>query len=357
MLNKIKKKHIFGNPNLKFKAVISEYNNNYGNNSIFEVYQLLEDNEVYIASPYKEEAVIDIILIKNYTIIISLQGHSDLINIVKYYVNSKNNDEYLISVDRSNNTIVWNINNNYSKIYNFNKKKTLGSISDFLFCYINLNNILENYIIFSYKSNWHTSKENKIEYTNIYSLDGKKIKIFDKSNEYDTYLMIYWINSKDNNNYIIELSDGKIYINNIIEDTQYGTFSLSIFDYSKYNSGFIYTSKNNKDFLFASNGIGYINILDLESKSFVGKIGLNRSKFKISLSLLYILKWSDKYMIIFDYYNSEIKIIDFSTFKIITKINAKEFGRIIYAKNFIHPIYGESLLTSGVDHKIILWSI
>ena len=169
--------------------------------------------------------------------------------------------------------------------------------------------------------------------------------------------MIYWINSKDNNNYIIELSDGKIYINNIIEDTQYGTFSLSIFDYSKYNSGFIYTSKNNKDFLFASNGIGYINILDLESKSFVGKIGLNRSKFKISLSLLYILKWSDKYMIIFDYYNSEIKIIDFSTFKIITKINAKEFGRIIYAKNFIHPIYGESLLTSGVDHKIILWSI
>ena len=125
MLNKIKKKHIFGNPNLKFKAVISEYNNNYGNNSIFEVYQLLEDNEVYIASPYKEEAVIDIILIKNYTIIISLQGHSDLINIVKYYVNSKNNDEYLISVDRSNNTIVWNINNNYSKIYNFNKKKNI----------------------------------------------------------------------------------------------------------------------------------------------------------------------------------------------------------------------------------------
>ena len=355
MLNKIKKKHIFGNPNLKFKAVISEYNNNYGNNSIFEVYQLLKDNEVYIASPHRIETIIDIILIKNCKILISLQGHSDLINIVKYYINTKNNDEYLISVDKSNITIVWDINNNYSKIYNINEKMSLGTISDFLFCYINLNNILDNYIIFSYKSNKQTRKAKNKEYTNIYSLDGKKIKIFDKSNEYDTYFMIYWINSKDNNNYIIELSDGKIYINNIIEDTQFGAFNLSLFDYSKYNCGFIYTAKNNRDSLFASNSEGYINILDLESKSFVGKIDLSNNKNK--KSLLYILKWSDKYMISFDYYNREIKIIDFSTFKIITKINIKQFASIIYAKNFIHPIYGESLLTSGVDHKIILWSI
>ena len=48
--------------------------------------------------------------------------------------------------------------------------------------------------------------------------------------------------------------------------------------------------------------------------------------------------------------------MDINTGNIITKIKWNS-GGIIYAKKFNHPIYGESLLTSGQDNNINFWSI
>ena len=333
------------NPNLKFKQIITKNNNNSGFNNIFEVYKSLKNNEVYLASPHKTEYNLDIIIIKNCKLLISLKGHNNLINIVKYYINTKNKDEYLISIDKDNSTIIWGINTNYSKIYIINGEKSIGLISDFLFCFININNSPDNYIIFANKYK---------EYTSIYSLDDKKIKVIESSNKYNTYYLIFWINKKDNNNYIIELSEGSIYINNINNDMLYDNFNLSPFDYYQNNCGFIYT-KYNQDYLIVCNSKGDINIWDLENKYLALNICLNNNKNKNSL--LYILEWSNKYIIIADYYNRLFNIMDINTSKILTKIKGKHFGGIIYAKKFIHPIYGESLLTSGQDNSIILWSI
>ena len=174
--------------------------------------------------------------------------------------------------------------------------------------------------------------------------------IIEKSNEYNTYYIIIWTNRKDNNNYIIELSEGTIYVNNIDNINNGFIFNLGKFDYSKNNCGFIYT-KNDEDFLISSN-VGNINIWDLQNKCLYINLPLNNN----NKCLLYILEWSNKYIIICEYYKRKINIMDINTGKIITKIKMN-FGGIIYAKKFNHPIYGESLFTSGQDNNINFWSI
>ena len=275
------KQYCFGNPNLKFRKTLTKNNNNSGFNKIFEIYKSIKNEEIYLASPNKDKYELDIISIKdinNCQKLTSLIGHNNFINIVKYYFNKKNNDEYLISVDKENSTIIWNINNNYSKIYNINGEHSIGLVSDLLVGFININNNLDNYIIFSNKYK---------EYTSIYSLYDIKIKVIEKSNEYNTYYTLLWTNLKDNKNYIIELSEGNIYINNIenIDNSLYCIFNLGKFDYSKNNCGFIYT-KNDEDYLISCNDKGNINIWDLQNKCLYINLSLNNYNKKC---ILYIL--------------------------------------------------------------------
>ena len=47
--------------------------------------------------------------------IISLEGHNGQIYMIRYFINNKNNNDYLISGDSRGFVIIWNIINNYNK--------------------------------------------------------------------------------------------------------------------------------------------------------------------------------------------------------------------------------------------------
>ena len=339
--------NFYSNPNLKFKQIIIRNNKTSGDNDVFEVYKSMKNQETYLAYPNKK-GNLDIIIIKNLQLFISLNFHKDDINIVKYFINKKNNYEYLISVDKSSTIIICDINNDYSNIYQINKKVSRGYISSSLLCFLNLNNDINDIIIFSY---------NIKEYTYIYSLDKKqKIKEIEKTNGHNTYYIILWFNKNENLNYLIELSDGNIYVYNILDDSLYYNLTLDIFNYSEYNSGFIY-SKNNNDFLVVCNKIGEVNIWDMENKNLFSYINLNKGYGKNKIYLSNILQWSKRYMIVCEYDNKGFKIIDIDTLNILTSIRGKHSGGIIWGKKFVHPNYGECLLTTGKGDSIILWSI
>ena len=103
--------------------------------------------------------------------------------------------------------------------------------------------------------------------------------------------------------YIIQFSSKKIIINSLLDDDLYSELSKKPED--SHYSGFLYF-KNENDYLFSSSRNGYINIWDL--------------------------------------YNKKIyKTINIDGLKCVKKVN--------------HPIYGESLLTSGKDKTIKLWTI
>ena len=208
-----------------------------------------------------------------------------------------------------------------------------------------------DYFIYSY---------NCKEYTNIYSLYKKeKIKVIEKTNEYNTYYSLLWFNKKNKNNYIIELSDGNIYFYDIFDNDYFNIINLGIFNYTKIISGFIYT-KNNLDYMASCSANGNIYITDLNNHSIINYLSLSHkgiSKIKNIIFLSYILQWSNKYIIVCEYYNKGIKIIDIDKLKIISSIKEKNVGQIISSKKFIHPIYGESLLIASQDNNISLWTI
>ena len=336
------------NPNFKFKQIIIDNNNSSGYNDIFEVYKSMKDAEIYLASPNKKEYILDIIIIKNCKLYKSLKGHIYYINIVKYFINRNNNYEYLISVDKSNLIIVWDIKSDYSNIFQIKGQTSRGFISSSLICFINSNNKVNSYIIFSYRSK---------QYTNVYSLDKKeKIEVIENTNNYNTYYILYWLNKKDNSNYIIELSDGNIYMYNILKKSLFYTLNLGELSCSKNYCGIIFT-KNNIDYLIVCTSSGTINIWDLENNNIIHSLSLNKCYDKNKIYLSYILQWSEKYIVVCEYYNKGLKILDIDKLKIITTIRGRHSGSIICAKKFMHPIYGESLLTSGEDNNIILWNI
>lgn len=342
----------FSNPNLKFNQIISKNIYCGGYNDIFEIFRSLKNDVVYLAIPNKNEYNLDIITIIDNKLYISLKGHDNFIILVKYFFNTSNNvdtKEYLISSDKDNNIIIWSVSNKFSNISKITTGKSNGSISGILLCF-NIKDsfkTINDYLIFSYNIRC---------FTKVYSLENKqKIKVIQNTNKYNTYYLLYWYNEIDDNNYIIELSNEEVYIYNIIDDNIYFTFNLANFYYSNINCGFIY-KKNKTNYLIVCSSFGIIYGFNLDIKSISFKFSLYKN-FDIKKKYLsYILQWSDKYFIVCEYNNKGFKIIDIDIMRIVTTINCKHTGGIICAKKFFHPIYGESLLTSGQDNNIILWS-
>ena len=144
-------------PNLKYKCDINNHiYDSRGKNDRFEVFKSYKDNKVYIASP-NERNNIDIISLINNKIIISLSNHKYFIETIKYSINNKNNNEYLISGDFCT-IIIWDISNKYKIIH-----KIYFDNSSCLLTFINDN----NFIITSTKITSVFKEETATEYIHL----------------------------------------------------------------------------------------------------------------------------------------------------------------------------------------------
>ena len=333
------------NPHLKYKEDIINTNFCDGFNDIFEVFLSYKDNKEYIISSNKNYNLEVFILLDNKKIL-SLKGHENHITSIKYFINNKNYDEYIISSDKKKIIIIWDITNNYIIKYKINT-----NYGDFiyscllLFPHNNKNN--DNYII---SSTVNTSDNNDQAATKIYSLNnGKFIKYINDSNNNRIYYLLSWYNKINNKYYIIQLTSNKIIINNLLEEELYSEFIHVPED--THCSGFITYNKENNDYLCCSSENGYINIWDLYKKKIFKIIIAN------NCCLYNIIEWNKKYIIVADYYNESFKIIDIDIEKVISDIKGQHINGVICIKKIKHPIYGESLLSASEDKTIKLWTL
>ncbi len=328
------------NPNIKYITDIIESNDFKGFNNLFEVYKSIKDNKIYLISPNNLTFKLDIIELSednNNKLIKSLEGHKNHITTVRYFTNDIN--EYLISADINNVVILWDIQDITNKIekYKIKLKYTNWIYSCLLF----FNDYL--YIFTSCCGRGNTKvylfNENDINF----------LKNVNNSKNNNTYYLLSWYNEKNNNYYIIEFCKNKIvltdiytnnlYANLITEDVQLQNSSFF------YMNGYIYNS-----YLYACSMNGYINIWDLYEKILINSIHIYNSL------LSNIIQWNEKYNILIDGKNNSIKIMDLSKGVIISDIYSQHENSIISIKKVRHPIYGESLLSSGQDGYIKLWS-
>jgi len=330
--------------NLKFKFDITKTNTSYGVNDIFEIFICYKDNKEYIISPNINNYNLDIFNLLDNKKILSLEGHKNNINTIRYFINKNNNiNEYLISGDRSYIVIIWDITNNYNIKYKIDTKYK-SDIYSCLLIFPHNNN--DNYIITSTRN---TSDDNDESATKIYSLNnGQFIKYINNTNKYTIFYLLSWYNKKNNKYYIIQLAYNKIIINNLLEDELYSELIQQPEHY--HYSGFIY-NRNNNDYLCSSSKNGYINIWDLYNKNIFKTINTN------NCHLMHIIEWNNKYIIVADYNNKSFKIIDLDENKIISNFGGQHTGNVICIKKIYHPIYGESLLSCGNDKCIKFWNI
>ena len=336
------------NPNeLKYNCSIVNNLSAKGVNDIFEVFISTKDNQAYLISKNAKTHCLDVILLNNCKIINSLQGHKNTITMVRYFMNYKGKNEYLISADIEKNVIVWDINDNY-KILHFIKTEYIDVV--IYSCYIFFDNFDNNYIFTSCGLNRY--KKNNTTFTKMYSFkDGNFIKNMQFSDDNNTYYLLVWYNENNKTNFLIELCEEKITITNFVNNELYKNLLPFGFKILKYYSGFIHRNNIGRDLLCCSTSNGCIVIWDLLSLQlfYFGRIS--------KVELYNIIPWNKKYIIISGGSNKSIKIFDIDILKEVNSIKTEYSSNINCVKKILHPIYGESLLSSGNDHQIRLWNI
>jgi len=331
---------------LKYKYDITDCNDYNGNNDIFDVFISSNDNEEYIASPNINNHNLDIFKLSENKNIFSLKGHNNNISTIRYFLDIKNFDEYLISADEDKMVIIWYITDNYRIKYKIDTEYGSGSGYNIYSCLLVFPNYGDdNYIITS--TNGSSSDSNKSA-SKIYSLkSGKLIKKIEKTNNNNIFYLLDWYHKKNNKYYIIELAKKKIIITSLLDNELYS--ELMDEPDNEYKSGYIFT-RNKKDYLCCSSSKGYIKIWDLEEKNIFKNI-------YVTDRLYHIIEWNNKYIIVADFNNKSFKIIDYEYKKIPINIKAQHKDNVKCVKKILHPLYGESLLTASRDKTIKLWSI
>ena len=115
---KVSNKIFNKDPNeLKFHSLIVNNLSSKGVNDIFEVYTSNSDNQDYLVSKNGTNNYLDIISLNNNQIITSLKGHTNTITMVRYFINYKGKNEYLISADTNKNVIVLDKTDNFKLLH------------------------------------------------------------------------------------------------------------------------------------------------------------------------------------------------------------------------------------------------
>jgi len=284
-----------GDPtNLNYKEDITNNIKGWGLLNNFEVYTGLKDNIEYIIYNNKSNYNLDIMRIYDKALINSLKGHKAGTNVIRYYIKD-NKEEYIISCDKNNLVIIWDIENNFNKKYTI-QIKDFGAIWDSLLLFNIFN---KNYILIS---SW-----NKDEYTKLYEFKDNTpfIKNIYGTNENNTAFMIPWLYK--NKYYIIECCYCKISINNLLNDEFYANLIMN--PEGKHCCGYIY----NDNYLCVSDlDYSYIRIWDLVNKEMYKQINYDGKKGRE------ILPWNNKYVIIA--FEGGFHIIDIEEGKLVKKM-------------------------------------
>ena len=337
------------NPNLRYKEDIIYDNDSIGFNDLFDIFSSNIDNKLYIISPNKISFSLDIYLLENTNQIVnSLKGHNNHITMVKYYFNSNDNikKEYIISSDINGVVIIWEINdiNNYKK-YDI-KLKT----NDFIYSCLMYFESINTYIITSTCGKDDTKLFILNDQNNI-----KFVKNIKNSKNNNVYYLLIWPNKISKEIHLIQFCKMKIVISNINSNEIYWNLIDEKNKEGPYMNGFIYSNKKNEneyyEYLYSVSMNGYINIWELHQKLLINSIFINNN------FLNQIIQWNENYIIMTNGNKNNILIMDLNCGSIITSIFSKHEKGIINIKKVVHPIYGESLLSCGLEGSIFLWNV
>ena len=293
-----------------------------GNFYNFDVFIGLKDHIEYLIYA-NEESNLDIMRIRDKTIITSLKGHSGNIYVIKYY-QKESKEEFILSSDERSLVIIWDIQNYYSKKYSI--QSTNGRLFDALLLFNVFN---KDYILLpSYEKNnfskLYEFTENTPFIKNIYG-----------TNENNCMCAVPWF--YNNKYYIIQSSDDFIIINNLFENENYAKLSMGK------SPNQYYCCLYKKNYLCVTSDMAkYVRIWDLVNKVIYKQIDYE-AKYDNGYEIVH---WNDKYSIVGAH--TQIVIMDIEKGEKVIKV--VEGKNIVGVKKIKLNNLGECLITSGYEN-------
>ena len=266
------------------------------------------------------------------------KAHRKNISNLKHYLDKINNRDLILSISfKDNNLKLWDVKNwnNILNIINVNRIGFLASA-----CLINEDNKI--HIITS-----NYNEEDNCEPIKVFDLNGKKINEMNCSNESTFFIDVYY-DSISKKNFILTGNE------NYVKSYDYNSNSANKL-YHKYyenNNGshksIIINDKQKIIKLIESCIDGNIRVWNFHS-------GLLLIKINVNYNWLYgLCLWNNNYIFV-GCNDKTIKAVEINN-GLISKSFVAHSSKVITIKKFIHPKYGECLISQGfINDQIKIW--
>ena len=340
-MEELNNKEFETNPNLKFRGIIKEFDCCFGINDIFDIYYAHnENNELYLISPSSNYSIL-ITRLRDNHLVQTLEGFNNAkINMIRYFYNKKDNKDYLIASFKGSKIKIWDLSNNYNLKHSI--KINYSENTSIFSCLLYFSEKNGDYFITSSNSEYEN------DYTKIYNFnDGSLINNLYSTNRRDIYYLL--LLNKDNNDYLIQCSVGCILIHNL-ENKNLSRILSKNSDSTIHNSACLIKSNDDIHYLYVGNVNGLIDVWDLNTFQLKTSIRYGKCYF------YHLLSWNNRYIFVALKTDESIIIIDTYINRVISVFKEIHKMYVISLKKIIHPIYGESLLSSDLNNKLILWT-
>ena len=264
-------------------------------------------------------------------------AHEAEINYLKYYLDSINYRDLIISLSTDENNIkVWNIND-FELLLNIDNIFHYGYLNSA--CFLNNNNQI--FIIACNHNNFGD------ELILVYDFKGNKEKQINNSNEETYYIEVYYDDNLSKNYILIGNEKG-------IKSFDYNENKIyhKYYEYKKESDhmDIIINKKNKVIELIDSCGDGNILIWDFHTALLLKKIEV------CNKGLRKICKWNEEYIFV-GCEDQSIKLVNLNNGEIIKELKCHK-NKVLTIKSIFHPKYGKCLISQGAnDANIKLWII
>ena len=275
-----------------------------------------------------------------------LPDHKQRVSTVRYFQDPKTKKDYFISADREYKIKVWDLGNEPSECKPI--LQTEIKYEGFIYsCLLMFEGDKMYGVTSSLGANSHTK---------VFDVKNPgQIVDINESNGLLVYYLDYWFNanSQDENkrHVIIQGAKNKILMSEFPSNSTYYTIDIGQ-DYPYIQSGLVFKDKNGNDLFAFSATYGLVRIEDLATKTNVKTINLTMGE----VHLYSFVKWNEQYLLLNDCQQSRIIVFDMEDdYKIKSKIVCPEMGFDKFMRKVDHPVYGESILSVGIDWTIKLF--
>ena len=259
------------------------------------------------------------------------RAHNQTVFSCRHYPDTKKRIDYLISSSYDRTVKVWDI-----KTYSYIVNITSAHSGYYIYSVSVLCDEKEdsNYII--------TSAPN--EYMKVWDFSGKYIRKLGQNDE-STYFIDVYYDNKEKKNYILNANSVDVKSYTFKNGELYHKYKGSP---QTWHMSALVNEVKNQQILIESDGNGYIRMWEFHTAIIIKCISSSPT-----LNLRGICLWNDDYLFAAgnDY---QVKLFDLTNGKFLKSFKGHT-STVCSLDKVVHPKYGESLISQGLDGKLKLW--